>query len=193
MEDSFRFAPSVSAKILRLKLFLIQGNLEESQNLLLELLKEHSIYTSFIFVSLTETKIKNEEMQKNYFERLSLIRDFFLKLKEENLVDSPSVVLSKIRLLKDDAKLEEAYHVLKKWMDSGKVHDNEVLKVEYVKLLIQLDKKDEALAKTSELLKTLHSSLTRHFCKQCGYNSDEIFWRCPQCREWETIQFRWKV
>src|SRR5690606_13666163 len=47
LDDAFRFAPSVSARILRLKLHLIFGNLDDAKSLLLELLKEHSIYSSF--------------------------------------------------------------------------------------------------------------------------------------------------
>ena len=50
-----------------------------------------------------------------------------------------------------------------------------------------------ALIHTKGLLENLHQTLTKHYCRQCGYNSDNIFWRCPQCHEWETIQFRWKV
>jgi len=70
---------------------------------------------------------------------------------------------------------------------------SDVLRVEYIKILIEVGKIEEALANTKSLLTNLHSSLSRHYCSQCGYNSDEIFWRCPQCHNWETIQFRWKV
>jgi lipopolysaccharide biosynthesis regulator YciM len=67
------------------------------------------------------------------------------------------------------------------------------MKIELIKLLIELGKEKEALAQTQSLLNNIQSSSTRHYCSQCGYNSDEIFWRCPQCYQWETIQFRWKV
>jgi len=52
LEDAFRFAPSVSARILRLKLYLHSGDLEQTKIYLLELLKEHPMYASFIFESL---------------------------------------------------------------------------------------------------------------------------------------------
>jgi lipopolysaccharide biosynthesis regulator YciM len=70
---------------------------------------------------------------------------------------------------------------------------SEVMKVEYVKLLIDLEKKDEAIVQVKGLLENIHQTLTKHYCSQCGFNSDNLFWRCPQCHEWETIQFRWKV
>ena len=70
---------------------------------------------------------------------------------------------------------------------------SEVLKIEYLKLLIELDRTEEVVTHTKTLLENLNRSLARRYCKQCGYNSDDIFWRCPQCCKWETIHFRWKV
>lgn len=190
LDDAFRFAPSVSAKILRLKLYLVQGKIDDAKALLIELLKEHPLYASFIFVSLEE--FPENEDREDYYERLTNLKEYFLELEDKELFSSPSIVLSQIRLLKNENRSNDAYVMLSNWM---KENDNQsdVLKVELIKLLIEVGKKDEALQETSILLNTLHNSLTRHFCSHCGYNSDEIFWRCPQCHSWETIQFRWKV
>ena len=190
LDDAFRFAPSVSAKILKLKLYLIQSKIEDSKSLLVELLKEHPMYTSFIFVSLEDFSRTDEE--KVYFENLKNLKDFFLLMEDSELKESPSVVLSQIRLLKSSHKIKEAHQALSRWM---KTHDrqSDVLSIEHVKLLIDVGNTEEALEETQKLLGNLHNSLTRHYCSQCGFNSDEIFWRCPQCHKWETIQFRWKV
>lgn len=190
LDDAFRFAPSVSAKILKLKLYLVQSKMEDAQALFIELLNEHPMYTSFIFVSLDE--FKNENDQDVYFERLQSLKDYFLKLEELDVKKSASIVLSQIRLLKAKQRTNEAFETLSVWMKENKGHAD-VLKIEYIKLLIEVDKKEEALEQTTKLLGSLHSTLTRHYCSQCGFNSDEIFWRCPQCHKWETIQFRWKV
>lgn len=190
LEDAFRFAPSVSAKILRLKLFLVLGKMEDAEGVLLELLKEHPMYATFIFVSLEAFNAKLP-IKDEYFQRLQQLKDYFLALKDLDLMSSPSVVLSKIRLLKDLNKTGDAFDLLDGWMKNHGHSD--VLKVEYIKILIEVGKTEEALAHTKGLLNNLHNSLTRHYCSQCGYNSDEIFWRCPQCHNWETIQFRWKV
>lgn len=190
LEDAFRFAPSVSAKILRLKLFLVLGKMEDANGLLLELLKEHPMYATFIFVSLDQFNAKLPQKDE-YMQRLGQLKDYFLGLNDVDLMASPSVVLSKIRLLKDYHKTDEAYDLLDSWMKNHGHSD--VLRVEFIKILIEVGKVDEALLQTKSLLNNLHSSLTRHYCSQCGYNSDEIFWRCPQCHNWETIQFRWKV
>jgi lipopolysaccharide biosynthesis regulator YciM len=190
LEDAFRFAPSVSAKILRLKLFLVQGKMEDANGVLLELLKEHPMYATFIFVTLDTFNAKLPQKEE-YTQRLQQLKDYFLGLNDLDLMSSPSVVLSKIRLLKDLNKNGDAFDLLDGWMKNHGHSD--VLKVEYIKILIEVGKTEEALLHTKSLLNNLHSSLTRHYCSQCGYNSDEIFWRCPQCHNWETIQFRWKV
>lgn len=190
LEDAFRFSPSVSAKILRLRLYLVLGKMEDANALLLELLKEHPMYATFIFVSLEQFNTKSADAEL-YFERLAKLKSYFLELNDLDLMSSPSVVLSKIRLLKDLHRVDAAFELLDKWMKGN--GQSEVLKVEFIKLLIETGKVEEALQQTKALLNNLHSSLTRHYCSQCGYNSDEIFWRCPQCHNWETIQFRWKV
>jgi lipopolysaccharide biosynthesis regulator YciM len=190
LDDAFRFAPSVSAKILRLKLFLVQGQMEDANILLLELLKEHPMYSSFLFVTLDEFH-KSLPYSVEYFQRLDQLKQSFLNMQDVDLMSAPSVILSKIRLLKAVERSQEAFELLDRWM---KTHGHsDVLKMEYIKLLIAVGRSQEALDQTQELLNTLRSSLTRHFCSQCGYNSDDIFWRCPQCHNWETIQFRWKV
>lgn len=191
LEDAFRFAPSVSAKILRLKLYLVNGQMDDAQGLLMELLKEHPMYSSFIFVSLEEfnPKLNDKDI---YHERLMELKSYFLNINDVDLINSPSVILSKIRLLKSQDRINDAFELLDHWMNAGHNHQD-VLKVDYINLLISVGKTQEALEYTKDFLKSLHNSMTRHFCSQCGYNSDEIFWRCPQCRQWETIQFRWKV
>jgi lipopolysaccharide biosynthesis regulator YciM len=190
LEDAFRFAPSVSAKILRLKIFLVQGKMEDAKALLLELLKEHPMYATFIFVSM-ESFNQKLPLKEEYFQRLGQLKEYFLGLVDLDLMESPSIILSRIRLLKDQKRNGDAFELLDVWMKNH--GDSDVLKIEYIKILIEVGKNDEALHHTKSLLNNLHSSLSRHYCSQCGFNSDEIFWRCPQCHNWETIQFRWKV
>lgn len=192
LEDAFRFAPSVSAKILKLRLFLAHGDLEGAKFQLVELLKEHPMYASFIFESLGEKFKGPKEAIDRYETRSKMLKDFFIDIEDVELLASPSVVLSKVRLLKLEGRSNSAHEVLKNWVDRQN-NVSEVMTAEYVKLLIEVGKNQEALELTKKLLDNFHQSLTKHYCKSCGYNSDSLFWRCPQCHEWETIQFRWKV
>lgn len=192
LEDAFRFAPSVSAKILKLKLYMANGELEESKQLLVELLKEHPMYSSFIFESLSEDFIAQDDIKERYQIRLKMLRDYFIDLEDSELEKTPSYILSKVRLLKDEGKSTSAHQILSEWVSDNK-NSSEVMRAEHIRLLIEVGKESEAVEHIRPLLDNLHQSLTKHFCKVCGYNSDNIFWRCPQCHTWETIQFRWKV
>jgi lipopolysaccharide biosynthesis regulator YciM len=190
LDDAFRFAPSVSAKILKLKLFIVQNQMDDAKALFMELIKEHPMYASFIFVSLDE--YLNDEGKEEFFDRLQILKSYFLSSNDWGSDNSPSIILSQVRLLKADNRVQEAYDLLSEWMENNP-SGGDVLKVEYIKLLIEVQKESEALNQTKNLLLSLNNTLTRHYCSQCGYDSDAIFWRCPQCHNWETIQFRWKV
>jgi len=192
LQEAFRFAPSVSAKILWLKISLMEGVMERARDLLVELVHEHPMYSSFVFISLAE-KIPGSEKEKKEFEiRLDLLKDFFLAFNDPEVLKAPAVVLAMIRLLRERGEMQRAYDFLSTWMADNKNHTS-VLKVEYLKLLIELEKSADVMLLARELIEGHNQSNTRHFCGQCGYNSDELFWRCPQCHKWETIQFRWKV
>lgn len=192
LEDAFRYAPSVSAKILKIKLSLVHGNVDNVNANFAELLKEHPMYTSFIWVALGEKFDSSEEIKNDYYKRLDLLRNFFLDIDDKELLNSPSVILSKVRLLKQGGRLQDAYETLKDWI-SNNSNTSEALKLEYLRTIIDLDKKDEIIENAKALVSNMQKTLARHYCSECGYDSDEIFWRCPKCKEWETIQFRWKV
>lgn len=190
LEDAFRFAPSLSAKMLRLQLAFVQGDMEQVKFQVMELIREHIMYTPFIFESLA-TGV-NSEFKGDYKERLDLLKEYFLNIEDIDLVSSSSVVLSKVRLLKEGERAQEAKEILKEWMVKNP-QVSEVMRSEYIKILMELGEDAEAVQAMKTFFNNLNQSVTKHFCSQCGFDSDDIFWRCPQCREWETIQFRWKI
>lgn len=60
------------------------------------------MYASFIFVSIAEDfKTNNEDLKKNYQARLEILRKYFLEMDDKDLIGSASVILSKVRLLKE--------------------------------------------------------------------------------------------
>lgn len=192
LEDALRFSPSVSAKILQIKHYIFHGNMEEAKISLVELIKEHPMFATFVFISLEEDRLSDPGHKKLYLERLAALKQYFLELEDKDLLSSQALILAKIRIFNDISQKEAAYELLQNFIKSNHPQ-SDVLRIEYIKLLIDLDKKDEAIVEARKFLSNINESLTRHFCQKCGYNSDEIFWRCPQCHEWETIQFRMKV
>lgn len=187
LDEAFRYAPSVSARIQKIKLLLLLEDQPTAQKWLLEILKEFPLYASFIFITL-EQNSANQNYQKQYQE----LKEYFLKMKDEELWKDPSILLLKVKILKELSRPSEALGIFQDWIKHYPLK-GEAMKMEYLQLLIDLNKKEELVLETSNFIHKLRSSSTRHFCSQCGFNSDEVFWRCPQCHEWETIQFRWKI
>lgn len=193
LDNAFRYAPSVSAQILQIKLQLADGSVEDAKQQMVDFLHEHSVFTAFMFASLGEDiKGFDEKRKSDYFKRAKILKDSFLDFEDQELMTSASVILAKVRLLKEKGETSQAYVKLKNWIEQNPM-SQEMVKTEYIRLLIECGETDEALVEVKKFIHTLNSTYARHYCKSCGYNSDSIFWRCPQCREWETIQFRWKV
>ena len=193
LEDAFRFAPSLSAEILQLRLFLIAGDIARVQQLFFEIIKEHPEYTVFIFESLREDFKSKKTLYEKYLGELKKLEAFFLQLEDSELSLFPSIVLAKVKIWKREGAFEKVYNIMSRFIDNTHSPISETLKIEYIKTLIDLDRKDEAIVQTRNLIENINKSLAKHYCRHCNYGSDEIFWRCPQCHSWETIQFRWKV
>ncbi|MDH4467553.1 MAG: hypothetical protein QE271_05795 [Bacteriovoracaceae bacterium] len=191
LDDAFRYAPSVSARMLQIKCNLLFGDKDSTQMLLQELLKQHPMFASFIFEKLAVFAANLPEATK-YLARYEELKTYFLSLPQVEWMNSQSVFLARIRLQKIDRNYQGAHESFLKWLEQKELQ-GDAMKIEYLKLLIELGEDKKALMETKNFLHSLQASSTRHYCSQCGFNSDDIFWRCPQCHQWETIQFRWKV
>ncbi|MBE9502567.1 MAG: tetratricopeptide repeat protein [Proteobacteria bacterium] len=55
------------------------------------------------------------------------------------------------------------------------------------KYLMELGREAEAVAVHQELLHNFPFPEKNYQCNECGYESNELLWRCPQCRRWDTI------
>lgn len=53
--------------------------------------------------------------------------------------------------------------------------------------LMEQGRKMEAVAVYQELLNDFPFPERNYQCSECGYESKELIWRCPQCRRWDTI------
>jgi lipopolysaccharide biosynthesis regulator YciM len=193
LEQAFRYGPSVSAKILQLKYYLVLGKLDEGKKLLVEIVKVHELYISNMFDSLEQFKSEESELNEKYQQRLSALKDYFLELEGTLADDKSSIFISKVNLLKEKGELETACKSYEKWFQESKVEKTNIFQIDYARILIALGRNDEAIKITDKILEGVQKSNTKHFCSNCGFSSDEVFWRCPQCYEWETIQFRLEV
>ncbi len=193
LEQSFRYSPSATAKILRLKISLAKGDLDKASYYFNEFLREDPAYLNFMFYSFDQSINQIGELFPKYTKSLEHLKNNFISQKESfDDSSSPSLVLSKIRLLESSDDYEGAFKVVNSWIEKNPDQKN-MLRLERLKILLKLDKKEEVFNEAALLVDSLSHSLSRYFCRQCGHESDSVFWRCPQCYEWETIDFRWKV
>ena len=168
LEDAFRYAPSVSARIQKINLLLLMQDQNAARTWLLELLKEYPLYSSFIFITL-EQNISDINFKQQY----NALREFFISLDDAQLWKDPSILLSKVKILKELNRSSEALHQLQEWMRHHPLQ-GDAMKMEYLQLLIDLQKKEELIPETSSFLQKLRASSTRHFCSQCGFNSERV-------------------
>jgi lipopolysaccharide biosynthesis regulator YciM len=54
-------------------------------------------------------------------------------------------------------------------------------------ILLENGREKEALADYREVIENLDVSHLKFQCSQCGFQSEELQWQCPQCRQWDTI------
>jgi len=53
--------------------------------------------------------------------------------------------------------------------------------------LVEQGRESEAVAVYQELFDKSPLPEKYFQCRECGYDSRELYWRCPQCRRWDTI------
>ena len=192
LEQAFTYSPSATSKILRLKVLLAKGDMDKANYFFNEFLKEDPAYLNFMFYSFDQTLDEMRAVYPDYSKSLETLKNNFILQENAKEVTSPSLILSKIRLLEDKEDYQGAFELLSGWIEHNPDQQN-MLRIEYLKVLLKLDKKDQVFNEAEKLVTSLNHSVSRYFCKKCGHESDAVFWRCPQCHEWETIDFRWKV
>ena len=56
------------------------------------------------------------------------------------------------------------------------------------KIFLSHGREKDALIEYEELVELLNVPYLKFQCFQCGFQSNELQWQCPQCRKWDTIR-----
>ena len=56
-------------------------------------------------------------------------------------------------------------------------------------ILLERDMQERALVVYGELIPHLNVPYLKFQCSNCGFKPSELQWQCPQCRNWDTIDF----
>ncbi len=58
------------------------------------------------------------------------------------------------------------------------------------KIIVESEDSDKAVKQYSEILEVITPSETNFQCQRCGYEAQELAWKCPRCRAWDTIMLK---
>jgi lipopolysaccharide assembly protein B len=62
---------------------------------------------------------------------------------------------------------------------------------EAARLVLEKGDPDRIRRALQDLLELLGKVDRGYRCGSCGHSSDELFWRCPKCRSWDTVGVAW--
>lgn len=190
IEDAYRFSPSVSVKLLELKLALLKEDSVKIKKIFDEIFNQHPNYLHFVFASLDEAQTKLKTVS-SYSKNLLDLKKYFLEKKWDETKPLPSIILSKIIITKQ-MNDEKSFNQLRAFLEK-KNNWEQSIHVELLKIFLAKDLKEDVYREANSLLTQIQSSTGKYHCGECGYSSDLVFWRCPQCHQWETIQIKWTI
>ncbi|MBF0132090.1 MAG: tetratricopeptide repeat protein [Magnetococcales bacterium] len=99
---------------------------------------------------------------------------------------SPRLIVLWSRELQSRNRTREAVDVLLKGY--SKYPGSVVMARLLVRLLGHLNREEEALGVAVRCLDHLLSRQPGFQCSQCGFQSQDIYWKCPQCHRWDAME-----
>ncbi|MEO5345683.1 MAG: tetratricopeptide repeat protein [Magnetococcus sp. YQC-9] len=127
------------------------------------------------------------DLMRRAYEQAGDEEGFFRGMRTAHaaLASSPRLVLHWARLLERRGRPDEAVEVLR----VGKAHHPRALVI-VAPLIALLDRRDqgkEALEIARRHLDGLLGAQPAFQCGRCGFKSQDIYWKCPQCHQWDTM------
>jgi len=109
---------------------------------------------------------------------------------ERILAESPTDLSTMRALASLHRRRGDSQEALRVLADALEVQpENRAVRLERVKLLLEMGRRDDALAEVRDLSRQLGAGRGAEFrCRHCGYRSEEYMWRCPSCSYWESFE-----
>lgn len=112
----------------------------------------------------------------------------FLRLRAERQGSDYFTHLYLAKHLRKKAMAPEALKELRRAMELNP--HSPAIRRELIQILLDEGEKDEAIREYEGLIKLLTVEEKDFQCQKCGYQSDHILWKCPQCLNWDTISHK---
>lgn len=145
-----------------------------------------SKWEEIIFLDLPFSQLVYEKLEKAYLKRGDY--DHIEEIYKEVLKKSPEDYTTRLILADYYQKKglsHKAIEELKDALKSKHTHPRIRQKLGEILLNEHLDK--EALMEYRALIHEMKGQKHLSCCSHCGYQTTEVIWKCPQCKEWDTF------
>ncbi len=119
--------------------------------------------------------------QFNEMERI--LRDFSRRNPDDHYTH-----LALARYLYKKQEVNEAIQELRAALDCNPQFLD--ARIELGRILLEHDMKEDVLKEFEYLLGMFTPQQKPFQCSECGYESRDILWKCPQCQRWDTIDIK---
>ena len=96
-----------------------------------------------------------------------------------------------MKYLIDSSRFDKVEKLINKIIDYEQVPQN--LLIQFLDFSVKQDNNNLIVKVSKKLQATQQHQEYSVQCRLCGHHSTEIFWRCPQCNEWDTVVSEEKV
>ena len=191
MNAAISHAPSLSVKVFSIILNLVDGDTDQAKSLSHDFLNEYPQKSRVLLTSLKE----NEKL-KNHFPKYetsfeSLISYFLTSFKDKNINEYDYMLFKLYFIQRQEEESSNEEKLLKEILKNDiPVKQKLLIQIDLIDALLQDGKVEEAKNIISTMRLKGQDQKIINQCYNCGYESNHYFWRCPQCHQWETINFK---
>ena len=157
-------------------LFYSEGNYEKAVSTWKEMMEISPSFTYLAYPRLEEAYFK--------LDRFGCIEEILRENSRKNYNDIHTH-LALANYLYKKSMVDEAIEELRIVLDLKPSHVQ--ARQQLGKYLMEQGREMEAVAVYQALLNNFPFPEKNFRCSQCGYESKDLLWRCPQCRKWDTI------
>jgi lipopolysaccharide assembly protein B len=128
-----------------------------------------------------------ESLRRGYAQQENLEGfEKFMTQAVNGLSASPRLIILWSRILEERDQIDGAVKVLR----AGTEHHpgSAGIARQLVLTLSRLNRWQEAVGAAERCLDHLLSRQPIFQCSQCGFKSQDIYWKCPQCHQWDTME-----
>lgn len=162
--------------------YLFLGDVYFSQEKLNQAISiwEKAIYLNLHFNHLAYEKLEKAYLKKNDYDHIEHIYNDVLN-------KNPSDCITRMFLAEYYYKKGLSHKAIQELKEALKFEPrSNIIKKRLGEMLLKEKFEKEAFIEYQTLISEMKSQRTYH-CNKCGYQTLDVIWKCPQCKEWDTF------